>query len=58
MAVADVFDAMPEDCTPVAVELTEDAVDLPSFVHPEHGRKAKSVTVEAGKTAAATVRFP
>lgn len=28
------------------------------FVHPEHGRKAKSVTVEAGKTAAAIVRFP
>lgn len=28
------------------------------FVHPEHGRKAKTVTVEAGKTATATVRFP
>ena len=28
------------------------------FVHPEHGRKAKSVTAEAGKTAAAIVRFP
>jgi len=28
------------------------------FVHPEHGRKAKSVTVEAGKTATAVVRFP
>jgi hypothetical protein len=28
------------------------------FVHAEHGRKAKSVTVEAGKTAAAIVRFP
>jgi serine/threonine-protein kinase len=28
------------------------------FVHPEHGRKAKSVNVEAGKTAAAIVRFP
>jgi PEGA domain len=27
------------------------------FVHPEMGRKAKSVTVEAGKTAAAIVRF-
>jgi tRNA(Leu) C34 or U34 (ribose-2'-O)-methylase TrmL len=35
LQVADVFDAMPEDCTPVAVELTEDAVDLPTFVHPE-----------------------
>jgi hypothetical protein len=28
------------------------------FVHPEHGRKAKTVTVEPGKTAAAIVRFP
>jgi serine/threonine-protein kinase len=27
------------------------------FVHPDFGRKAKSVTVEAGKTAAAIVRF-
>jgi serine/threonine-protein kinase len=27
------------------------------FVHPEQGRKAKSVTVEAGKTAVAIVRF-
>jgi serine/threonine-protein kinase len=28
------------------------------FVHSEHGRKAKSVNIEAGKTAAAIVRFP
>ncbi|HEV8247318.1 MAG TPA: PEGA domain-containing protein, partial [Polyangiaceae bacterium] len=28
------------------------------FVHPEHGRKAKTVTVEAGKSAAAFVKFP
>jgi hypothetical protein len=28
------------------------------FVHPEHGRKVKTVNVEAGKTAAAVVRFP
>lgn len=28
------------------------------FVHPEHGRKVKTVTVEAGKTATAVVRFP
>jgi hypothetical protein len=28
------------------------------FVHAEHGRKAKSVTVEAGKTATVSVRFP
>jgi tRNA(Leu) C34 or U34 (ribose-2'-O)-methylase TrmL len=35
LQVADVFDAMPEDCTPVAVELTDDAIALPVFVHPE-----------------------
>lgn len=28
------------------------------FVHPEHGRKARSVNVEAGKSATAAVRFP
>lgn len=28
------------------------------FVHPEHGRKARSVKVEAGKSATAAVRFP
>lgn len=31
----DLFDALPEDCTPVAVELTDDALDLSTFVHPE-----------------------
>ncbi len=35
LQVDDIFDALPEDCTPVAVELTEDAVDLTTFVHPE-----------------------
>lgn len=31
----DLFGALPEGCTPVAVELTDDAVDLSTFVHPE-----------------------
>ena len=31
----DIFGAMPNDCTSVAVEITEDAVDLVNFVHPE-----------------------
>ncbi len=35
LEVDDIFDAMPNDCTPVAVELTDDAVDLSTFVHPE-----------------------
>ncbi|MCH7969703.1 MAG: hypothetical protein IH960_01505 [Chloroflexi bacterium] len=35
LEVDDIFDAMPNDCTPVAVEITDDAVDLVNFVHPE-----------------------
>ena len=33
--VDSVFDALPYDCTPVGVEMTEDAVDLVQFAHPE-----------------------
>ena len=35
LEVDDIFDAMPNDCIPVAVEMTDDAVDLATFVHPE-----------------------
>jgi tRNA(Leu) C34 or U34 (ribose-2'-O)-methylase TrmL len=35
LEVDDIFDAMPNDCTPIAVELTDDALDLATFVHPE-----------------------
>jgi tRNA(Leu) C34 or U34 (ribose-2'-O)-methylase TrmL len=35
LEVDDIFCVMPNDCTPVAVELTDDAVDLTNFVHPE-----------------------
>jgi serine/threonine-protein kinase len=28
------------------------------FVHPEHGRKSRTITVSPGKTATATVSFP
>ena len=31
----ELFDAIPEGCTPIAVELTDDAIDLSTFVHPE-----------------------
>ncbi len=31
----DLFSAIPEECTPVAVELTDDALDLSTFIHPE-----------------------
>lgn len=30
-----IFDTLPEDCTPIAVELVDDAMDLTTFVHPE-----------------------
>ena len=30
-----IFDAMPNDCTPVAVEITDNATNLVNFVHPE-----------------------
>ena len=35
LEVSDIFAAFPKDCVPVAVELTDDAVDLTTFVHPE-----------------------
>ena len=35
LEVPDIFDVMPNDCMPVAVELTDDAMDLTTFVHPE-----------------------
>ena len=33
--VDSVFDSLPYDCAPVGVELTDDAVDLVHFAHPE-----------------------
>ena len=32
---ADVFDSIPYDCVPVAVDLLEGATPLPSYTHPE-----------------------
>lgn len=32
---ANVFDAIPFDCVPIAVEITDDAIPLHSFQHPE-----------------------
>ncbi len=31
----DVFDALPYDCVPVAVDIVPDAISLPHYVHPE-----------------------
>lgn len=33
--VADVFDALPYDCVPIAVDLVEKARELPRYRHPE-----------------------
>ena len=33
--IDDVFDAIPFDCVPIAVDLIENAVPLPNFTHPE-----------------------
>jgi hypothetical protein len=53
-----ILDGKPLGATPkVGVSATPGPHTI-IFVHPEHGRKAKSVTVEAGKTASAVVRFP
>lgn len=35
LRVGDVFDAIPYDCVPVAVDLLEDAKPLPDYTHPE-----------------------
>lgn len=35
LRVTDVFDAIPFDCVPVAVDLLPDAHALPTYVHPE-----------------------
>lgn len=35
LRVNDVFDALPFDCTPVAVDIIEGAKALPKYIHPE-----------------------
>lgn len=35
LAVDDVFDAVPFDCVPVAVDLIDGAIPLPEYKHPE-----------------------
>lgn len=35
LLVEDVFDALPFDCVPIAVDLLADATALPTFKHPE-----------------------
>jgi len=63
LRVDDIFDALPEDCTPVAIELTDDAIDLPTFVHPERacyifGPENGSVSPEIIERCQMTVKIP
>ena len=63
MRVEDIFDVLPEDCTPVAVELTDDAIELPNFVHPERacyifGPENGSVSPEILDRCRMTVKIP
>jgi tRNA(Leu) C34 or U34 (ribose-2'-O)-methylase TrmL len=63
LEVPDIFDAMPQDCVPVAVELTDDAVDLTTFVHPERacyifGPENGSVSTEILAKCAHVVKIP
>ena len=63
LEVADTFESLPLDCTPVAVELTDDAVDLVDFVHPERacyifGRENGSLSAETLSRCVHVVRIP
>ena len=58
-----IFDAMPNDCTPVAVEITADAVDLVNFVHPERacyifGPENGSISSEILEKCQSVVKIP
>ena len=63
LEVKDIFDALPNDCTPVAVEITDDAVDLVDFTHPERacyifGPENGSVSAEILKKCHQVVKIP
>jgi len=63
LEVKDIFDAMPNDCVPIAVELTDDAVDLATFDHPERacyifGPENGSVSPELLKKVRHVVKIP
>ena len=63
LEVDDIFEAMPNDCTPVAIELTDDAVDLTTFVHPERacyifGPENGSVSPEILEKCQLVVKIP
>jgi hypothetical protein len=52
-----IFDGRPLGKTPKSATVTPGQHTV-VFVHPEHGRKAKTVNVTAGQKATLTVKFP
>lgn len=53
-----ILDGVPKGTTPVIGVKVAPGTHTVVFQHPEHGRKVRAVTVQAGKTATAAVRFP
>lgn len=53
-----ILDGAPKGTTPVIGVKVSAGTHTVVFMHPEHGRKVRAVTVQAGKTATAAVRFP
>ena len=63
LRVASVFESLPFDCTPVAIELTDDAEDLVEFQHPERacyifGPENGSLSEEALERCDRVVKIP
>ena len=63
LEVDDIFDVIPNDCVPVAVELTDDAVNLATFDHPERacyifGPEDGSVSSDILKKVKHVVKIP
>lgn len=63
MSVDSVFESLPYNCTPVAIELTDDAEDLVDFQHPERacyifGPENGSLSEEALKRCDRVLKIP
>lgn len=53
-----ILDGVPKGSTPLVGVSVSPGRHTVVFMHPSHGRKVRSVNVQAGKTATAAVRFP
>ena len=63
LSVIDLFASLPYDCTPVAIELTENAEDLVDFQHPERacyifGPERGSLSEETMKRCDSVLKIP